>query len=141
MSFCFPFLVFSFSQFQFRENDWPSFYFQAQITATEWITFLGLDGWEIVFMWEKEVSTRSRYGWGRKLLIFLVSPLKVGGHRGYIQKFGYPLKFIPCIWKRESLFKRFWFVTNDKNMNFALGYVPEFCYSKCGPWTSSINII
>lgn len=141
MSFFFLFPVFSFFQFQFRENDWPGFYFHAQITATEWIDFPWV-GWLGNFIYGgKEVSTRSRCGWGRKLLLFLVSPLKVGGHRGYTQKFGDPLKFIPCIRKKESLFERFWFVTNDKNMNFALGYVSEFCYSKCGTWTSSINII
>ena len=43
-------------------------------------------------MWQREVSKSNRSRWGRKLVMFLVSPLENGGHGVYTQKFGNPLK-------------------------------------------------
>lgn len=75
-------------------------------------------GWGILFTWEGEVFTRNRCGWGRELLIYLVSQLKDGGHGVYTQKFENLLQCIFYVLRRESLFKRFWFEINDRNMSF-----------------------
>lgn len=51
-------------------------------------------GWGILFMWDGEVFTRNRCGWGSHLLIFLVPQLKDGGHGVYTHKFGNLHQFI-----------------------------------------------
>ena len=92
----------SFSKIQFCEKDeWPRFSFQARPLATVWMDFpwvrwspqIQIAGaWGISFMWQREVSKSNRCRRGRKLVMFLVSPLENGGHGVYTQKFGNPLK-------------------------------------------------
>ena len=92
----------SFSKIQFCEKDeWPRFSFQARPLATVWMDLpwvrwspqIQIAGaWGISFMWQREVSKSNRCRRGRKLVMFLVSPLENGGHGVYSQKFGNPLK-------------------------------------------------
>lgn len=124
VDFHFLFPVFHLSPLQFCEkNDWPSFPFQTQITGYR-MDGLSLGqmastnpnswGWGILFMWEKEVSIRGRCLWSRKSLIFLVSPLKVGGHGGYTQKFGDLQSLFSVLERKRETIQKDVFETNDK---------------------------